>query len=146
MLNKFYEPISGNIYLDGVDIKELDSRWLRNQIGVVSQDMHLFSGTIAENIAYSNPDASQLEIESAAKRANAHDFIQGFPNGYATMIGERGVSVSAGQAQRISIARAVLKNPKILILDEFTSFLDAGYNFVLKKFNIKKMKSLYKVH
>jgi ABC-type multidrug transport system fused ATPase/permease subunit len=128
-MNKFYEIASGTIYLDGVDIKELDSRWLRSQIGVVSQDMHLFSGTIAENISYSTENATQEQIEEAAKRANADQFIKNFPDGYNTIIGERGVSVSAGQGQRISIARAILKNPKILILDEFTSFLDAGNKF-----------------
>ena len=125
LLSRLYDPSSGLLRLDGRDLRELDPRWLRKQIGVVAQEPMLFSSTIAENIRYGKSDATDEEVEHAARVANAHDFIARFPEGYATRVGERGVQLSGGQKQRVAIARAVLKDPKILVLDEATSALDA---------------------
>jgi subfamily B ATP-binding cassette protein MsbA len=111
--------------LDGQNIKNYHSANLRKHIGIVSQETILFSGTIRENIAFGKPEATQEEIEQAAKYAHVDEFVQLFPSKYGTLIGERGVRLSGGQKQRISIARAILKNPKILILDEATSSLDS---------------------
>ena len=114
----------GRITIDGKDVRTLTLKSLRSHIGVVQQDVYLFSGTIRDNIAYGKPDASDEEIIDAAKRANIHDFISELPDGYSTYVGERGTRLSGGQKQRISIARVFLKNPPILILDEATSALD----------------------
>ena len=124
LICRFYTPDSGRLEIDGEDIKQIDLKDLRRQIGVVLQDPYLFSGTIAENIAYAHPDASMEDIIAAAKAANAHEFIVKFPDGYDTEVGERGGSLSGGERQRISIARAILHNPRILILDEATSSVD----------------------
>lgn len=124
LIPRFYSPTSGRILWDGEDIQGLNVVDLRKQIGIVSQDVILFSDTIRENIAAGRPNASQEEIEWAAKMANAHDFILETPNGYDTKLGERGLNLSGGQRQRIAIARALLKNPPLLILDEATSALD----------------------
>ncbi len=124
LLLRFYEVHSGRITLDGIDIHKLNLRDLRQCIGLVSQDVFLFHGTIAENIAYGTFDANHKEIIMAAKVAEAHDFITGLPDGYDTIVGERGQKLSGGQRQRIAIARAILKNPPILILDEATSAVD----------------------
>lgn len=124
LITRFYDPIQGSIIIDGHDSKDIRVKALRQQVGVVLQDPFLFEGTIAENIGYSKPGASRYEIIAAAKAANAHDFIVKFPDGYDTMVGERGARVSGGERQRISIARAILKNPRILILDEATSSVD----------------------
>ncbi len=124
LITRFYDPSSGNIKIDGQDHQSIRLKTLRQQIGVVLQDPFLFQGTIAENIGYSKPGATRHEIIAAAKAANAHDFIIKFPDGYDTMVGERGARVSGGERQRISIARAILKNPRILILDEATSSVD----------------------
>lgn len=124
LLMRLYEPQSGTITIDGSDISKISQRSLREQIGVVFQDPSLFSGTIRENIAYASPKASQEEIENAARAANAHEFIEKFEKGYETQIGERGLKLSGGQKQRIAIARALLKNAPILVLDEATSSLD----------------------
>lgn len=121
---RFYDPIEGQILLDGVDLRDYDVQWLRRQIGVVLQEPYLFHGTVAENIRYGSPDATADEIIRAAKAANAHDFIVSFPDGYDTIVGERGQSLSGGERQRISIARAILHDPRILILDEATSSVD----------------------
>jgi ATP-binding cassette subfamily B protein len=125
LLSRFYDPDEGRIRLDGRDLRELDPRWLRRQIGVVSQEPILFSGTVADNIRYGRPDSSDAEVEAAARAANAHEFVGRFPDGYATRVGERGVQLSGGQKQRVAIARAVLKDPRVLVLDEATSALDA---------------------
>ncbi len=124
LITRFYDPNDGEIIIDGYDSRDIQVKALRQQIGVVLQDPFLFQGTIAENIGYSKPGASRMEIIAAARAANAHDFILGFPDGYETMVGERGTRVSGGERQRISIARAILKNPRILILDEATSSVD----------------------
>jgi ATP-binding cassette subfamily B protein len=125
LLSRFYDPQAGRILLDGIDLRDFDPDWLRQCIGVVSQEPTLFATSIAENISYGKPGATQQEIEMAARAANAHDFIRALPEGYKTLVGERGVQLSGGQKQRIAIARAILKNPRILVLDEATSALDA---------------------
>ena len=124
LLLRFYDVQSGAITLDGYDLRDLQTPDLRRSIGFVSQDVFLFHGTVRENIAYGTFDATDAQIESAAKIAEAHDFITHFPGGYATIVGERGQKLSGGQRQRISIARAVLKDPPVLILDEATSSVD----------------------
>ncbi len=124
LITRFYDPNDGEIMIDGYDNRDIQVKALRQQVGVVLQDPFLFQGTIAENIGYSKPGASRMEIIAAAKAANAHGFILKFPDGYDTMVGERGARVSGGERQRISIARAILKNPRILILDEATSSVD----------------------
>jgi ATP-binding cassette subfamily B protein len=125
LLLRLYEPIEGMIQIDGQDIAGVSQKSLRQNIGVVFQEAALFSGTIRENIAYGNPRASKAQLEAAAKAANAHAFIMKLPKRYESEIGERGVKLSGGQKQRIAIARAILKDPPILILDEATSSLDA---------------------
>ncbi len=124
LLQRLYKPLAGRLKVDGYDISKVEMYSLRRQIGVVLQDTLLFNGTVQENIALSNPDAGSDEIIRAAKIAAAHEFIMGLPNGYNTVVGERGGSLSGGQRQRIAIARTVLQNPKLLILDEATSALD----------------------
>lgn len=124
LLQRLYEPNSGRIQVDGYDISKVELYSLRRQIGMVLQDTLLFNGTVQENIGLTNPEASVDQIIEAAKVAAAHDFIMSLPNGYNTMVGERGSSLSGGQRQRIAIARTVLQNPTILILDEATSALD----------------------
>lgn len=124
LLPRFYDTTGGRISIDGIDIRRLSLKSLRDQIGLVQQDVYLFGGSIKENIAYGKPDASMEEIIEAAKEANIHDFILSLPDGYDSFVGERGTRLSGGQKQRISIARVFLKNPPILILDEATSALD----------------------
>ncbi|MCY8274794.1 ABC transporter ATP-binding protein/permease [Bacillus inaquosorum] len=124
LIPRFYDVTTGRLLIDGTDIRNYEARSLRNQVGMVLQDTFLFSETIRENIAIGKPDATLEEIIEAAKAANAHEFIMGFPEGYETRVGERGVKLSGGQKQRISIARVFLKNPPLLILDEATSALD----------------------
>jgi ATP-binding cassette subfamily B protein len=125
LLQRLYDPQEGAIRIDGVDLREMTQRSLRRQIGVVLQDASLFNDSIRANIAYSRPDASAAEIEEAARAAHAHDFISALPGGYDYEVGERGGLLSAGQRQRIAIARALLRDPAIVILDEATSALDA---------------------
>ena len=124
LIPRFYDVTAGSIYIDGYDIRKVTQKSLRNQIGMVQQDVYLFAGTIYENILYGKPDATREEVIQAAKNANAHEFIMSFPEGYDTDIGQRGIKLSGGQKQRLSIARVFLKNPPILIFDEATSALD----------------------
>jgi subfamily B ATP-binding cassette protein MsbA len=125
LLLRFYEPTGGSITIDGRDITELKTRSLRARIGVVTQETLLFADTVAENIGYGKPGATREEVVEAARKANAHDFIMDMPEQYDTVLSERGQNLSGGQCQRLAIARAILKNPEILILDEATSSLDA---------------------
>ncbi|VDM72774.1 unnamed protein product, partial [Strongylus vulgaris] len=149
LLERFYEPLSGRILLDNQDLRTLNVEWLRGQVskvmlnclggskhpscrllsaqvvGLISQEPVLFATTIEENIRYGRPGATDQEVVKAAQLANAHDFITNFPDGYKTIVGERGTQLSGGQKQRVAIARALLKNPPILVLDEATSALDA---------------------
>jgi ATP-binding cassette subfamily B protein len=124
LLPRFYDPTEGRITIDGHDLRDLALESLRAQIGIVLQETTLFSGTIRDNIAFGKPDASQAEVEAAARAAAAHDFILSFPDGYTTPVGERGTTLSGGQKQRIAIARALLLDPRILILDDSTSSVD----------------------
>jgi ATP-binding cassette subfamily B (MDR/TAP) protein 1 len=125
LIQRFYDPVEGEILVDDVNLKELNVKWWRQQLGLVSQEPVLFAGTIADNIRFGKPDATQEEIEAAAKSANAHNFIVTFPDQYNTYVGEKGAQLSGGQKQRIAIARAIIKNPKVLLLDEATSALDS---------------------
>jgi len=124
LIPRFYDPTEGEILIDGQDIRNVTLESLRSTVGVVQQDVYLFSGTVFENIEYGHPGASEEEVIQAAKLAGAHEFITGLKDGYSTYVGERGVKLSGGQKQRISIARVFLKNPQVLILDEATSALD----------------------
>ncbi|MEW5739286.1 MAG: ABC transporter transmembrane domain-containing protein [Myxococcota bacterium] len=140
LLYRLYDPVSGVLKLDGAPYPTLDAEWLRRQVGVVAQEPLLFSTSIADNIRYGRPDATDAEVEAAAKLANAHGFISGFPEGYQTMVGERGIQLSGGQKQRVAIARAVLKDPRILILDEATSALDAESEHLVREALERLMK------
>lgn len=133
LVPRFYEVTEGAVRLDGTDIRDIKLADLRNQIGIVQQDVYLFAGSIMDNIRYGKPDATDEEVVRAAKNANAHDFIMSFPEGYDTDIGQRGVKLSGGQKQRLSIARVFLKNPPILIFDEATSALDNESEQVVQK-------------
>jgi ATP-binding cassette subfamily B protein len=124
LLMRFYDPTQGSIQMDGVDLKKIDLEDFRRQVGVVLQESYLFPGSIKDNIAYGRPEASLEEVIGAAKAANSHDFIVNFPDGYDTYVGERGQRLSGGERQRIAIARAILHNPKVLILDEATASVD----------------------
>ncbi|XP_057424427.1 ABC transporter B family member 13-like [Lotus japonicus] len=133
LIQRFYDPTSGKIMLDGNDLQNLQLKWLREQLGLVSQEPALFATTIAENILFGKEDASMDQIIQAAKAANAHSFIIGLPEGYHTQVGEGGTQLSGGQKQRIAIARAVLRNPKILLLDEATSALDSESELIVQQ-------------
>lgn len=133
LLPRFYDVTDGSITIDGHDIRHVTLDSLREQVGIVPQETVLFNGSVYDNILYGRLDATQEEVEAAAKAANAHNFIMDLPNGYQTMLGDRGVNISGGQRQRISIARAILKNPQILILDEATSALDTESERVVQE-------------
>jgi ATP-binding cassette, subfamily B, multidrug efflux pump len=133
LLPRFYDPTEGHITIDGYDLRDITLESLRSQIGIVLQDTTLFTGTIRDNIAFGRPDASDEEIQSAAKAASAHEFIMDFQQGYETPVGERGATLSGGQKQRIAIARALLLNPRILILDDSTSSVDLATEYQIQK-------------
>ncbi|MGM0509269.1 MAG: ABC transporter ATP-binding protein, partial [Fusobacteriota bacterium] len=141
LIPRFYNLDKGKILLDGHDISDLKINFLRRQIGIVPQDTFLFSGTIKSNIAYGNEEATEEEIKEAARKANALEFINGLANDFNTEVGERGVLLSGGQKQRIAIARAILKNPRILILDEATSALDTESERLVQDALDKLMKN-----
>ncbi|MHB9033763.1 MAG: ABC transporter ATP-binding protein, partial [Anaerolineae bacterium] len=132
LIPRFYDPQEGRITVDGIDLREVTLPSLRKQIGIVPQETYLFSDTVRNNIAFGNPDAIDTEVEAAARAAQAHDFIEHLPKGYETRVGERGLGLSGGQKQRIAIARALLTNPRILILDEATSSVDAETEHTLQ--------------
>jgi ATP-binding cassette subfamily B protein len=133
LIPRFYDVEAGSIRIDGADIRDVTLASLRRHVGVVQQDVYLFAGTVAENLRYGRPDATDAEVEAAARAANAHDFIMALPDGYGTDIGQRGVKLSGGQRQRLTIARAFLKDPAILIFDEATSALDNESERAVKK-------------
>jgi ATP-binding cassette subfamily B (MDR/TAP) protein 1 len=141
LIERFYDTLAGSVEFEGVNIKELNVQWYRDQIGIVSQEPTLFAGTIAKNISYGAPNATRAEIEAAATAANAHSFIMSFPKGYDTEVGEGGAQLSGGQKQRIAIARAIVKNPKVLLLDEATSALDSESERVVQAALDKLMAS-----
>ena len=151
LLERFYDPDSGSIFLDDIDLQTLNVSWLRQQVGLVSQEPVLFNDTIRANIAYGRQgEASEEEIIAAAEAANAHEYISALPDGYNTIVGERGIQLSGGQKQRIAIARAIIKNPKVLLLDEATSALDVESDrvvleiFQLRYFVIFTIKEAFK--
>jgi subfamily B ATP-binding cassette protein MsbA len=133
LVPRFHDVLSGRIVLDGHDIRDLSVPSLRALMGIVTQETFLFADSIGYNIAYGRPGATQTDIERAARMAQAHEFIAALPDGYATPVGERGVKLSGGQRQRLAIARAFLKDPPILILDEATSDLDAESEFLVQQ-------------
>lgn len=133
LIPRFYDVTEGNVKIDDYDVRDVKLASLRSQIGIVLQEATLFSGTIRENIAYGRPDATEAEVEAVAKAAQAHDFVVSFPQGYSTIVGERGVGLSGGQKQRIAIARALLLNPALLILDDSTSAVDAETEYQIQQ-------------
>jgi ATP-binding cassette subfamily B protein len=141
LIPRFYDPTSGSVKIDGHDIRDVTLDSLRSQIGIVLQETTLFSGTIRDNIAFGKPDATAEEVEAAARAAAAHDFISSFPQGYDTPVGERGTTLSGGQKQRIAIARALLLNPRILILDDSTSSVDLATEVQIQRALTQLMKN-----
>ena len=142
LLQRFYDPLAGEIRIDGIPLRDIRLADYRRQVGMVPQETILFGGTVEENIRYAKPDAAADEIVEAARAANAHQFVTQFPDGYETVVGEKGVKLSAGQRQRIAIARAILKNPRILILDEATSALDNESETLIQEALERLMKGL----
>ncbi len=140
LIPRFYDASSGAVLIDGHDVRDVCLDSLRSQIGIVLQDTTLFSGTIRENIAFGRPEATLDEVIAVAKAASAHEFITGFPNGYDTRVGERGATLSGGQKQRIAIARALLMDPRILILDDSTSSVDAVTEYEIQQTLTNLMK------
>jgi ABC-type multidrug transport system fused ATPase/permease subunit len=133
LICRFYDPVNGHVTIDGYDLRNIKLNSLRRQVAVVLQDSFLFNNTVAENLHYGKPDATEDELIAAARAANAHVFIMQLPNGYATEIGERGVRLSGGQKQRLALARAILADPRILILDEATSSVDAEAEYLIQQ-------------
>lgn len=133
LIPRFYRVKEGAVKLDGVNVEDITLESLRDNVGIVAQDVFLFNSTVYENIAYGNPNATRQEVEEAARNANIHEYIMGLEKGYDTIVGERGVLLSGGQKQRISIARAFLKNPPVMILDEATSALDNATEQLIQK-------------
>ena len=133
LLPRFYDVTAGRITIDGIDIRDVTVASLRRNVGIVLQDVFLFSATVRENIAYGNPDATQAEIEAAAKAARIHDFIVTLPDGYDTWVGERGVTLSGGQKQRVAIARTLLLDPRVLVLDDSTSSVDMETEYLIQQ-------------
>ena len=133
LIPRFYDVTAGRVTIDGIDVRDIDLHSLRSQVGIVMQESLLFSATIEENIAYGDPGATRDQIVAAAQSANAHDFISDFPDGYQTVVGERGVTLSGGQKQRVAIARALLIDPRILILDDATSSVDTQTEHLIQQ-------------
>jgi ABC-type multidrug transport system fused ATPase/permease subunit len=133
LLARLYDPSRGEVLIDGADLRSVDVRSLRSQVAFVADESFLFSASVAENIAYAKPDASAEQVELAARRAQAHGFISRLPDGYETLVGERGLTLSGGQRQRVAIARALLADPRILILDDATSSVDARTEAAIKR-------------
>jgi ATP-binding cassette subfamily B protein len=133
LIARLYDPTDGAVLLDGADLRSVDVASLRSEVAFVADESFLFSATVAENIAYARPEATMQEIEQAARRAQAHEFISRLPDGYRTMVGERGLTLSGGQRQRVAIARALLADPRILILDDATSSVDARTEEEIKR-------------
>ena len=133
LIPRFYDVTAGSVSIDGIDVRDLTLASLRHSIGIVQQDVFLFIGTIRENISYGRPEATQEEIENAAKAARIHDFIVSLPKGYDEWVGERGVTLSGGQKQRIAIARTLLLDPRILILDDSTASVDMQTEFLIQQ-------------
>ena len=140
LIARFYDPASGEVRVDGHNIGGVSVESLRSQIGIVLQDNVLFSGTLEDNIKYGRPDATREQVQAAATAANAHEFIEKLPDGYATVVGERGSKLSGGQRQRVAIARAILKDPRILIFDEATSALDTQSERLIQQAMERLMK------
>ena len=132
LIARLYDPSEGTVLVDGADVREVDVGSLRSEIAFVADDSFLFTASVAENIAYARPEASREEIEAAARRAQADEFIRELPDGYETRVGERGLTLSGGQRQRVAIARALLADPRILILDDATSSVDATTEAAIK--------------
>jgi ATP-binding cassette subfamily B protein len=141
LIPRFYDVSAGRVLIDGTDVRELNLGSLRRQIGIVMQETTLFSGTIRDNIAFGKASATEEEIDWAARSAGAAEFISRLPEGYETLVGERGVSLSGGQKQRVAIARALLMDPKILILDEFTSAVDAATERIIRAALVELMRN-----
>jgi len=133
LICRFYDPVDGQVTIDGHNLRRIKLNSLRSQVAVVLQDSFLFNNTVAENLHYGKPDATEAELIGAARAANAHDFIMQLPDGYGTEIGERGVRLSGGQKQRLALARAILADPRILILDEATSSVDAEAEYLIQQ-------------
>jgi len=133
LISRLYDPTAGRVLVDGADVRDVDLGSLRRSIAIVDDDPFLFSATVAENIAYAREDATREEIETAARRAQAHGFIAELPDGYDTRVGERGLTLSGGQRQRLAIARALLADPRILVLDDATSSVDASTEQAIKR-------------